>query len=371
MTLSRQLTDQERVSWLRLSRTENIGPVTFRQLLQRYGTASAAIAVLPELSRKGGRNQPIRPYGQVEAETEIAKAQNLNAFFVTAGERGYPDYLRHIHAAPPLLCVKGNLDFAKLDAVAIVGARTASANGQKFTRMVASNIANAGLLVVSGLARGIDTAAHEASLDQQTCAVVAGGIDHIYPPENEKLQRSIGERGLLISEMPPGTAPKAEHFPRRNRIISGMSRAVVVIEAAMRSGSLITARLAAEQGRDVFAAPGSPLDPRCEGSNKLIRDGAQILTSADDVVEVLGMAQRPQNEIFLEREETELPRPDTEVGDSQRAIVMTLLSYTPTDVDDLIRESKLEPAQVMAILLEAEIAGRVSRTGGSTVALAS
>jgi DNA processing protein len=368
MTGLRQLSDEERIAWLQLSRTENVGPVTFKSLLQRFGTARVALEALPELSKKGGRAQPLRPASRADAIEEIEKALAFGAQHVVAGERGFPSYLRHIHATPPILCVMGQLDFAALDAVGIVGARTASANGMKFTRMLAQKIGEAGLLVVSGLARGIDTAAHDASIGTQTCAVVAGGINHFYPPENEKLQRGIAERGLLISEMAFGAAPKAEHFPRRNRIISGMSRAVIVVEAAMRSGSLITARFAMEQNRDVFAVPGSPLDPRCEGTNKLIRDGAAIVTSADDIVEALGMAQRPQNEIFLEREDVAIA-PVTDVSDSDRVRLLSLLSHTPTDIDDVIREVGLPADQVLAILLEAEIAGSVARTTGNQVAL--
>ncbi len=368
MTGLRTLSDEERVAWLQLTRTENIGPVTFKSLLLKYGTALAALDALPELSKKGGRSQALRAAPRGDAIEEIEKALVFGAQHVVAGEKGYPTYLRHIHAAPPMLCVKGQLDLAAMDAVAIVGARTASANGLKFTRMLANKITEAGLLVVSGLARGIDTAAHDASVEKQTAAVVAGGINHFYPPENEKLQRAIASRGLLISEMAMGAAPKAEHFPRRNRIISGMSRAVIVVEAAMRSGSLITARFAMEQNRDVFAVPGSPLDPRCEGSNKLIRDGAAIVTSADDIVEALGMAQRPQNEIFLEREE-EAITPAGDLTDSDRTRLMTLLSHTPTEIDDLIRESFMPADQVLGVLLEAEIAGKVTRLAGNMVAL--
>jgi DNA processing protein len=363
-----QLTHEERINWLRLTRSENVGPVTFKSLLQRFGNPADALAALPELSRKGGRAAALRPYGRDEAEREIEAAAKIGAQFVAAGELGFPPYLRHIHAAPPLLCVLGQLETASIDAIAIVGARNASANGMKFTRMLADALARKGMLVVSGLARGIDTAAHQASIDSHTAAVMAGGIDHVYPPENEALQRAIGERGLLITEMAPGQVPKAEHFPRRNRIISGMARAVIVVEAALRSGSLITARYALEQGRDVFAVPGSPLDPRCEGSNKLIKDGAQILLSAEDVIESLTMVSRPQNEIFLEPLALDRAALD-EPTEGDREHVLTYLSHSPTDVDDLIRECGLPAEHVMAILLEAELAGRVTRVSGQAIAL--
>ena len=366
MSARRQLSDEDRINWLRLARTDNIGPVTFHSLMQRFGSAGAAIDALPELSRRGGKARAITVFPRARAEDEIARANGLKAHFVAAGERGYPPFLRHVHGAPPLLCVAGNLDFADMDSVGIVGARNASALGLKFTRMIASALADNHILVASGLARGIDTAAHEASLRHATAAVLATGIDHIYPPENEKLHREIAERGLLITEMPPGTAPKAEHFPRRNRIISGMSRAVIVVEAAMRSGSLITARFAAEQGRDVFAVPGSPLDPRSEGTNRLIKDGAQILTSVEDVLESLRIVQRPQTEMFLEQDVSDSYG---EPSEGDREHLLSFLSPTETHIDDLIRESRLSADVVSAILLELEIAGRVVRSGGGRVAL--
>jgi DNA processing protein len=361
------LSDDERRDWLRLSQSENVGPVTFRALLQRFGSAAKAIEALPGLSRNGGLKRSLKLYPRDAAEADLERAARCKAQYVAAGERGYPPYLRHIHGSPPLLCVAGDLDLAGLDAVAIVGARNASAIGLKFTRMIAGALAEAGFLVVSGLARGIDTAAHQASLDRHTAAVVAGGIDHVYPPENASLHAAIGLRGLLISEMPPGMVPKAEHFPRRNRIISGMARATIVVEAAMRSGSLITARLAAEQGRDVFAVPGSPLDPRCEGTNKLIRDGASLLTSAQDIIEALNT--RPvalsADQVFLENEDEAAPPLDVTPG--ERDHVLSLLSPSPVDIDDLVRESGLDARLVTAILLELELAGRALRQAGSKV----
>jgi DNA processing protein len=366
MTAKKQLSDDEKLNWLRLSQSENVGPVTFRQLIERYGTASKAIEALPEISQRGGLKRTLKIYSVAAAETDMERARKLNAQFVSAGERGYPPYLHHIPAAPPLICVAGNLDLAEMDAVAIVGARNASALGLKFTRSIAHALIDAGLLVVSGLARGIDTAAHEASVDVCTAAVIANGIDHHYPPENEKLQRKIGERGLLITEMLPGTAPKAEHFPRRNRIISGMSRAVIVIEAALRSGSLITARFAAEQGREVFAVPGSPLDPRAEGTNRLIKDGANMLTSASDVVEALRMALPPERGVFLESNPETYMAPAS-IAMPDREHVINLLSPTAIETDDIIRESGMSAEQVLAVLLELEIAGRAMRHAGGRV----
>lgn len=371
MTAQRQLSESERIDWLRLFRSENIGPATFQTLLQRFGTAAKAIEALPELSRRGGRSKPIAVASRMRAETEIAEARKHNARFVASGERGYPPLLQHAAGAPPLLCIAGNLDLAALPSVAIVGARSASAHGLRFTRMIARALAEHGVLVASGLARGIDTAAHEAALAHATAAVLAGGIDHVYPPENEGLQRKIAEAGLLITEMPPGTAPKPEYFPRRNRIISGMSRVIIVVEAALRSGSLITARFAAEQGRDVFAVPGSPLDPRAEGTNRLIKEGAAILTSVQDVIEALGMTGGLQAQVFPPVP----PEPVSgdghqDISDPERGRLMELLSPAGTHVDDLIRESGLPAEAVTAILLELEVAGRIVRSAGGQVASA-
>lgn len=364
-----ELSDQERLNWLRLSQSENIGPVTFHQLIARYGTATKALEALPELSARGGLKRSLKICSIEQAETAIARAAKLNAKFVTKLDLGYPAPLTHISSAPPLLCVSGNLALANLTAIGIVGARNASALGMKFTRQIARALTDAGYLVASGLARGIDTAAHQAAVDKQTAAVIAGGIDNYYPPENEKLQRLIAENGLLITEMMPGTAPKAEHFPRRNRIISGMSQAIIVVEAALRSGSLITARYAADQGRDVFAVPGSPLDPRAEGTNKLIRDGASMLTSIDDLLSNLGQLSAPRQGSLLEQDTAVTISPD-QMTDVDRSTVLTLLSPTATETDDIIRESGLRPDHAMAILLELEIAGRAMRHAGGRVSLA-
>lgn len=364
MIETRQLSDRERVSWLQLSRTENIGPVTFKSLLQKFGTAEKAIAALPDVARKG---LAPRIYNRMAAEDEIAAALKVGAQFVAAGETGYPVDLRHIHAAPPLLCVAGRLEFATRPAIAVIGARNASALGLRFTRMIVDRLIQENLLIVSGLARGIDTAAHEASINGHAAAVVAGGVDYFYPPENEKLQRRIAIEGLLISEMMPGTSPKAEHFPRRNRIISGLARATVVVEAALRSGSLITARFANEQGREVFAVPGSPLDPRAQGCNKLIKDGANILTVIEDIFDVINSPRSIQNDLFLERES--LPGDDTEPSDDDRSRVLSLISHSPTPIDDIVRESRLSPGMVAGILLELEVTGKITQMVGSCVSL--
>ena len=300
----------------------------------------------------------------------MARAKASGAHYVALSEADYPEALREIDSAPPLLTLKGDLTLARREAVAIVGARNASAAGRKFARSLAADLGAAGYLIVSGLARGIDTAAHEASLERGTAAVLANGIDIAYPPENAALQAEIGRIGLLISEMPPGTAPRAELFPRRNRIIAGMSRATVVVEAAMRSGSLITARFANEQGRDVFAVPGSPLDPRCEGTNRLIKDGAGLVMRAQDVIDGLQLLPtlRSPGEELLED-----PEARSDIGGHApdgHARILTLLAYTPVEVNDLIRESGLPSGLVSAILLELELAGKVTRHGRQMVSLA-
>jgi DNA processing protein len=368
MTL-RHLTEAQRRDWLRLIKSENVGPATFRQLINRFGSASEALAALPTLSRKGGLSRSLKVCSAEEAEADLERAGDIGARFVAAGEKGYPPLLRQIDGAPPLLCVKGRLELSAIEGVAIVGARNASAIARKFTRQLAQDIGAAGFLIVSGLARGIDTAAHEASLHMGTAAVLAGGIDYVYPPENADLQAQIAERGLLITEMVPGTVPRAEHFPRRNRIISGICRATVIVEAALRSGSLITARFAAEQNREVFAVPGSPMDPRCEGTNKLIREGATLLTKAEDVIEALrGMPTATADNEFLEPPSYQPPPEEPEEDERRR--IAGLLSPSPVDIDDLIRESGSTASVVTSVLLELELADKVQRHPGGRVSLA-
>jgi DNA processing protein len=364
-----QLSDSERLAWIRLARTDGIGPATFHKLIRRFGTGRKAIEALPQLMSKASaaRGKPV--YALDRAEHELALTTAKGAVLVAYGEPAYPDMLRHIDDAPPLLCMSGNFELLQRRSVGIVGARTASANARKLARILSNSLAEAGFLVTSGLARGIDTAAHEAASPARTAAVIAGGMDHLYPPENADLQKAIARDGVLITEMAIGTAPRAEHFPRRNRIISGMSKAVIVVEAALRSGSLITARFANEQNREVFAVPGSPLDPRCEGTNKLIKDGANILTSVNDVLDFLQGETAAQHGSLFEREAEPLLSPDEEADEKTRRTVLGLLSANSVDVDDLIREADCAPEQVMAVLLELEVAGRISRSASGLVAL--
>ncbi|MFN4143167.1 DNA-processing protein DprA [Aestuariivirga sp.] len=353
------LSEKERRDWLRLSKSENVGPSTFRTLLRRYGSAAAALDALPQLARNGGLGRSPRLYGCDAAERDLENAAAFGARFVAWSEADYPPLLRETDGAPPLLCLKGDAGLFRRESVAIVGARNASAIARKFTRSLAREIGGEGHAIVSGLARGIDTAAHEASLDTGTIAVVAGGVDVVYPPENEALHGAIGERGVIVSEMVPGTVPKAEYFPRRNRIVSGIARALIVVEAAVRSGSLITARFAAEQGRDIFAVPGSPLDPRCEGSNRLIRDGAALLLSARDVLEALDSGPRQVQMNLFEPDPPPIAR--LEAGEAESRNLLELLSPTPIDADDLMRESGLDAQTLSALLLELSLAGRIVR----------
>ncbi|HEX4762353.1 MAG TPA: DNA-processing protein DprA, partial [Sphingomicrobium sp.] len=263
-----------------------MGPVTYRQLIARFGSPAEALAAVPDLARRGG-GAPPRLFGRDDAEREIGQVQKLGAKYLALGQGLYPRLLAELEDAPPLLIAKGNLNLLDRQAVAMVGARNASAAACRFARGLAHDLGGEGLVVVSGLARGIDAAAHDGSMDTGTIGCAAGGIDIFYPPENEERQKRMWEVGLVLAEMPPGTEPRARHFPYRNRIIAGLAGGTVVVEAAPRSGSLITARLAAEAGREVMAVPGSPLDPRAQGCNQLIRDGATLVQSAADVVEAL------------------------------------------------------------------------------------
>jgi DNA processing protein len=372
--MAEPLSNAERRDWLRLSRSENVGPASFRLLMARFGSAEAALDALPDLSRRGGLKRSIRIYGREDAERDLERAEELGARFIARDEPDYPPLLRHIEQAPPLICLKGRAELLAMPAVAVVGTRTASALGRKFARELSFALGKAGLLVVSGLARGIDTVAHEASIETGTVAVLAGGIDVIYPPDNEALYHAIAERGVLATEMTPGTVPRAESFPRRNRLISGISLGVLVVEAALRSGSLITARLAGEQGREVFAVPGSPLDPRCAGTNKLLREGATLVTGASDVIDVMrdldGRARRDASG-FVESAPLEHDEPDTDAGSEPdlRARIIDLLGSSSVEIDDLIRESRAPAQAVLTVLLELELAGRLERFPASRVGL--
>ncbi|MFP4002409.1 MAG: DNA-processing protein DprA [Alphaproteobacteria bacterium] len=369
------LAETERLAWLRLIRTENVGPVTFADLLRRFGTASAALDALPRLARRGGRARDLRICPVADAEHELEATVRAGARMLCLPDPDYPEALRAIDSPPPVICVRGDTEVLNRPAVAMVGARNASANGRRFARDMAAALGTHGFTVVSGLARGIDTAAHEGGLDTGTAAVLAGGIGHVYPAENEALFSRIAKDGCLVSEMPAGFVPQARHFPRRNRLVSGLALGVLVVEAAQRSGSLITARCALEQGREVFAVPGSPLDPRARGSNGLIRQGAMLVQEPGDILDALAAAlHRP----FRERapaaaELFALPDPAEAEADSAgeedaRAALFDLLGPSPVAQDELVRQSGLPAATVAAIMLEWELAGRVSRQPGQLVA---
>lgn len=368
-----KLNDRQRLAWLRLIRSENVGPATFRALVNQFGGAEAALDALPALSRRGGRAQSIRVYGKAEAEAELAAAADAGATLVAMGEDGYPPALAHVDAPPPLLYAKGRLELAEGPIVAMVGARNGSAVGQKLTRQLATELGLEGFVIASGLARGIDTAAHTAALERGTIAVLAGGIDIVYPPENAELQRAIGEQGLLLTERSPGFSPRGKDFPRRNRLISGISLGVVVVEAAERSGSLITARLAGEQGREVFAVPGSPLDPRAAGTNNLLKQGACLVTSARDVVEalapILGRPLEPFGPELAAPDESQAPEPLPDIVQSERERVVGALGPSPVDIDEIIRATGLGARKVHIVLLELDLAGRLQRHGQQLVSL--
>ena len=350
---------------LRLVRTPGIGPVTYRQLAARFGSPANALAAVPDLARRGGGKAP-RLFERAEAEREIAKVDKLGAKYLMLGQGLYPRLLAEIEDAPPLLIAKGNLNLLDRQAVAIVGARNASAAACRFARGLAHDLGQHDLLVVSGLARGIDSAAHDGALETGTIGVIAGGIDVFYPQENEERQTAMYERGLVVAEMPPGTEPRARHFPYRNRIIAGMSSGTIVVEAAPRSGSLITARLAAEAGREVMAVPGSPLDPRAQGCNQLIRDGATLIQNAQDVVETI----RPIEPSFRSASSAYEPaEPEPLNGHDALDLVEELLGPSPVPVDEIIRLSGAPSGAVQMALLELDLAGRLDRHAGNKVSL--
>ena len=359
----------DRLARLRLIRSENVGPITFRELMKYFASAEEALDALPSLAGRGG-GRKIKVCTKSKAEEELAAAEAAGAHHLFMGEPDYPKVLAAAEDAPPVLLLIGRRDLLKPPAVAIVGARNASTNGRRIARAIAAGVAAEGLAVASGMARGIDAAAHEGALDGGTVAVLAGGPDVVYPEENRRLYDSIRERGTILAESPPGLVPQARHFPRRNRIISGLSLGVVVVEAAVRSGSLITARLANEQGREVMAVPGSPLDPRCRGTNDLIRKGATMVEEAADVLAAL---EAMRGDELSQPESRRLGDADTTTGapvpDHARTRILDALGHTPASVDAIIRDLGLPAQAVLTVLLELELAGRVERQPGNMVVL--
>ena len=364
----KSLTEAERLDWLRLIRSENVGPITFHRLLERYGSAARALDALPELAARGGARR-IRIASKEDTGREMEQVAASGIQLIALTEEHYPPLLGQTEDAPPLIAVIGHPHLLVKKALAVVGTRNASANGLGLAERLARDVGAEGYLIVSGMARGIDRAAHEGALDTGTAAVLAGGTDVIYPKENADIYQRIVDRGVALSEMPLGTKPQARHFPRRNRIISGMARGVLVVEATQKSGSLITARYAAEQNREVFAVPGSPLDPRNQGANQLIKEGAHLVQSAADIMEILsGLFQanlgEPQAVEKIDENNLNLAPGDVEAA---RGNLKKLLGPTPIAVDELIRRCQMSLAVVSTVLLELELAGRLERHPGNRV----
>lgn len=356
---------QDQFDRLRLIRSPNIGPVSYRQLIARFGSAAAAIEALPDLVLRGGGNRPIVADPR-SIELEMAATLASGARYLFLDDADYPPLLADVDNAPPVLTIKGNLELFARAGVAIVGARNASAGACRFARQLACDLGQGQFTIISGLARGIDTAAHTGSLDSGTIAVIAGGIDIVYPPENRGLQDAIAERGLLVAEQPPGTEPRARHFPYRNRIIAGLAMGTVVVEAAPKSGSLITARLAAEAGREVMAIPGSPLDPRSHGCNQLIREGATLVQNAAEIAELI----RPLDDRIVHRPAVPASPSLDDGGETERRAVIDLMGMTYVSVDELVRQSGSSQSVVQMVLLEIELAGKLERGAGGKVRLA-
>ena len=377
------LTGEQRVAWLRLIRSENVGPVTFRELVNQFGGATEALAALPVLSRRGGRRTSLRICRRDEAEAELDAVDRLGAQLVALGEAGYPPWLARIDAPPPLLCIKGQPRLVSRPIISIVGSRNGSAAGQKIARTLAADLGRQGFVIASGLARGIDAAAHRAALETGTIAVLAGGVDVIYPPEHAELHRQIARDGLLVCERPPGLDPRAQDFPRRNRLISGMAAGLIVVEAARRSGSLITARFAAEQGREVFAVPGNPLDPRAEGTNGLLKSGATLVTHAADVIGALEATlawRSPPLAGHVGERDPSLGDESTDAGQSDRAAddpaatdvrarIIEALGAAPIELDEIARASRCTARDMRVVLLELDLAGRIEHHPGNMVSL--
>lgn len=371
--------EKERLAWLRLARSGGIGPITARDLIAHFGTAGNAIDALPELSKRGGRSRPLKLCSIAEAEREIETLRKLGARVIAKAEPDYPEALAAIEDAPVVITARGRPELLAAPKVALVGARNASANGRNIAEGMAAGLAAAGYAVVSGMARGIDTAAHAGALksagDGGTIAVIAGGIDVLYPPENAALFERLGREGLIIAEAAPGTEPVARNFPRRNRIISGLSQAVVVVEAAVKSGSLITARYALDQGREVMAVPGSPLDPRCRGGNRLIREGARLVEDFEQVLEQLGEPFNRMSSLDLKFHENlnnqyhTIDSSELNDADLLRDAVLSLLGPSPVMVDELLRQCHCSAPVMGMVLLELDLAGRLERHPGNRVSL--
>jgi DNA processing protein len=365
-----ELDDKEKLAWLRLIRTDNVGPITFYNLIDTYKTATKALEALPHLSKRGGRLKDIAIFSESDALKEIDAVQRIGGEILYAAEESYPLSLAAIDDAPPVITIVGNKKLLNLPSIGIVGARNASLNGCKFAEKMARDLGAEKFMVTSGLARGIDTAAHKGALESGTIAAVAGGADIIYPHENAKLYEQIKQEGCIVAESPIGMEPLARHFPKRNRIISGLSSGVVVIEATLKSGSLITARMAAEQGRDVYAVPGHPFDPRAAGPNKLLQDGAGIVLSAEDIIKNTQSFKNHDMGLNEPVQSGWSPQiPDDDVTDETRTFILQNISTTAVTVDELVRNCHLTIPAVQMVLLELELAGRIQRLAGNKIVL--
>ncbi len=367
------LTQAQKLDWLRLIRSENVGPRTFQKLLFHFGDPGRALDNLPDMAKRGGRSKPIRTCPKDEAIRELEQGHKLGHTLLAQVENAYPRLLAEIEDAPPVLWACGDLGLLNRPTIAMVGARNASLNGRNLTRRLASDLGRAGLVVASGLARGIDASAHEGSMSTGTIAVMAGGLDVVYPPEHTDLYRSVLETGVVIAEMPPGTQPQSGHFPRRNRIVSGVALGVVVVEASLKSGSLITAKMALDQGREVFAVPGSPLDPRAQGPNDLLRHGATLTETVADILDSLAPRlhrplSEPDSPLAPQANPTVFSEHDLR---SAQDAILECLGFAPVTVDEIIRQCQLSPALASLVLLELELAGRLERQTGNRVSLVS
>lgn len=363
----------ETIDILRLIRSENVGPKTFLNLVRFFGSANKALENIQDFSVRGGRTKPIKLYPKEAALKEIEALNNNKSYLITYKDLKYSELLLQIPDFPPVLTYKGNINLLNHDKIiAMVGARNSSVNGRSFAAKTASDLVKAGYVTVSGLARGIDTAVHTNSIGK-TIAVVAGGIDYIYPPENAGLYEAIAEKGLILAELPIGSRPLSQHFPQRNRLISGLALATVVIEAGLKSGSLITANFALEQNREVFAVPGFPQDPRCIGSNQLIKNGAYLLESVDDIItNVLSkdrLRQTFEEAPSLDNNFSLVEANNIEVNDKMRKSVLELLSASPTQFEVIAKELELELPVLYTICLELELAGKITRSAGNKLAL--
>jgi len=365
----RKLNYKEKIDYLRLARTENVGPITFHQLIRKFGTADIALNAIPSLASKGGRKRKLIIPTIEEIKNELEEIEKLEAELICFCEPDYPEYLREISDAPPTLTLRGHSTLLHKKQIGIVGARNASMNGRKMAERLTKALCDEDFVITSGLARGIDTTAHHNALQTGTIAAVAGGVDIVYPKENQTLYEQIIETGCVVSEQPLGSQPKSHLFPKRNRIISGLSLGIVVIEATKRSGSLITARMAIEQGREVFATPGSPLDPRAAGPNGLIKQGAQLVENVEDILVNLNSHQlRLCEHSHDEFEDKPIIIDENSLKTAREKILMNL-STSPIEVDELVRQCQMSLPLVLTILLELELAGRLDRQAGNQIAL--